>query len=517
MQKVKLILSLFFFVFFIGISHATIINVDVSDFAFTPISFDAAVGDTVVWTLSSGTHTTTSTSVPSGAATWDYTFTGIGDTFSYIITVPGVYEYHCTIHPTLMIASFSTPVSLPLIEEFDYPVDDLLKYHGWVNHSGTGTFIPVIAGSLTYPGYPSSGIGNSTEIVGGSGSREDIHRNFDVVDTQQVYAAFLVSVVSAATTGDYFAHFGPTFPTTLYRARLFVKDDGAGNLLFGLSKASTSTVEYTTTTYSYNTTYLLVLKYEFVGDATGSDDVVKLYIDPNPANPEPAVPDLENSDSNTDETIGSFALRQGSQAYDVQFDGLRISKIWEEVLPVELTSLSANVSNNNVNLNWTTKTEINNSGFEVQRKTANSNWEDISFVRGYGTSSETHKYTYTDENLNTGKYFYRLKQVDLNGSYKYSDVVSATVNQPFKFDLAQNYPNPFNPSTTIKFSIPKASNVTLRVYNLLGQEVQTLINGFKQAGNYEIKFNARELTTGMYLYKLEAGAFSSVRKMILMK
>ncbi len=132
----KYVLSILLSFALIGIIKPTTINVDVANYAFTPSSFDAAVGDTVVWTLSSGTHTTTSTSVPAGAASWDYTFSAIGDTFAYVITVEGVYEYHCSFHPTLMIASFSTPVALPMYEDFDFPADDNLTMHGWVAHSG---------------------------------------------------------------------------------------------------------------------------------------------------------------------------------------------------------------------------------------------------------------------------------------------------------------------------------------------------------------------------------------------
>ena len=185
----------------------------------------------------SGTHTTTSTSVHIGAATWDYTFTGPADTYTYIITVPGVYEYICSIHPT-MIGSFATPAALPYFENFEYPVDDLLVYHGWVNHSGSGSFITVFAGSLTYPGYIGSGFGNHIDLAGGSGSREDIHRGFESVSTGNLYAAFLVNVDTAEADNGYVVHFMPPPGNFNYRARLFMQDDGAGNLNFGVTKGN---------------------------------------------------------------------------------------------------------------------------------------------------------------------------------------------------------------------------------------------------------------------------------------
>ena len=176
-----------------------------------------------------------------------------GDTYSYIIQVAGDYTYQCNFHPTLMQGTIRAGYALPMVENFDYPAGDTLtNYGGWKNHSGTGTFLTITSGSLTYPGYTASGIGNSVTVNGGSGSREDANKLFHQQSEGAVYAGVLANVVSASTTGDYFFHFAPYFPSTLFRGRVFVKDDGAGNLQFGLSFASTSTVEYTTTTYSYS-------------------------------------------------------------------------------------------------------------------------------------------------------------------------------------------------------------------------------------------------------------------------
>ncbi len=403
--------------------------------------------------------------------------------------------------------------ALPFVENFDYPVGDSLINHGWVNHSGTGTQIVVQSGSLTYTGYPNSGIGNSVTVAGGSGSREDVHAEFAPVSSGSLYTAFLVNISTATTTGDYFFHLAPAFPTTFFKPRLLVRDDGAGNLQFGLTKATVASAVYTTTPYSYNTTYLLVLKYEM--PAGDSNDVASLYINP-PLDMEPGSADLVTTDLVADDAIGAVCLRQGSQGYTVQVDGIGIGTIWNQILPVEITTFTANTKNGNVVLNWSTATELNNSGFEVQRK-INSDYKTIGFVAGNGTTTDVQNYSYTDNNVNSGNYSYRLKQIDFNGTFAYSEEVNVDVTSPVKFGLGQNYPNPFNPSTKINFSIPQNSEVTLTVFNVLGQEVKTLVQGFMVAGNHTIDFNAAGFNSGIYFYKLQAGSFSEVRKMTLLK
>lgn len=189
----------------------------------------------------------------------------------------------------------------------------------------------------------------------------------------------------------------------------------------------------------------------------------------------------------------------------------------EGQLPVELKSFAASVVNGFVQLNWSTATETNNRGFEVQRKVDGSDFVTIAFVQGKGTTTQSQNYSFVDNNVQTGTYSYRLKQVDMNGSYSYSNVVEVTTN-PTDYSLEQNYPNPFNPSTTINFTLAKESNVNLKVFNLLGQEVASLVsNEFMQAGKYSYKFDARSLASGTYIYRLEAGDFVQTMKMTLTK
>jgi len=187
------------------------------------------------------------------------------------------------------------------------------------------------------------------------------------------------------------------------------------------------------------------------------------------------------------------------------------------VVPVELSSFTASTKDGIVTLNWTTATETNNKGFEIERNASNSEYRNIGFVEGFGTTTEIKHYGYTDKNLTSGNYTYRLKQIDLDGTFKYSNEVEVNVNVPAVFSLEQNYPNPFNPTTIIKYSIPQEQMVKLNVYNLLGENVVTLVNRVQKAGQHEASFNAANLASGIYFYKLEAGTNTSIKKMILMK
>jgi hypothetical protein len=398
---------------------------------------------------------------------------------------------------TLFISSiicallFSTNVFAQVLfeENFDYPVGDTLTNHGiWTNHSGSGFLIMVNSGSLSYVGYPASGIGNSTSLLSGPTSREDVHAPFGATDTTgSVYTAFLIKVDSASTTGEYFFHLWDDAATFNFRGRTFARDDGAGNLNIGLRKASSGTINWSGA-LNFSETYLLVLKYEYVGDLASSDDSVKLYINPDISSPEPASADLVNLDTNTDINVAIVALRQGSNMVAVQIDGIRVTTLWGNIVPVELTSFTASVSGNSVTLNWATATELNNSGFEVQRSATENTWEKIAFVKGFGSTTETKNYSFLDNNLAAGQYSYRLKQIDYDGTSELSDVVNVEVINPVQYALSQNYPNPFNPSTTINFTLPEASNVTLKIFNTLGEEVSVLVNRVMEAGTHNVNF-----------------------------
>lgn len=203
-------------------------------------------------------------------------------------------------------------------------------------------------------------------------------------------------------------------------------------------------------------------------------------------------------------------------------------------LPVEITEFTAFHSiDNKIELYWQTATEVNNYGFEVQKsedRTQNSeeSWESIGFVLGNGTTNSPKEYSFTDDlnpNLNLTQVSYRLKQIDNDGSFAYSKVVTVDLTSitsveediQYQFAVEQNFPNPFNPTTQIKYSIPTNSLVTLIIYDLLGSQVKTLVNDFQNAGKYSSEFNAEGFSSGVYFYRLSAGRFSETRKLLLLR
>jgi hypothetical protein len=193
----------------------------------------------------------------------------------------------------------------------------------------------------------------------------------------------------------------------------------------------------------------------------------------------------------------------------------------DTTIDVELISFLASLDNKKVNLIWSTATETNNKGFFIERKFENSHWEQIGFVEGFGTTTEIKNYRFTD-NLELYSYngiiSYRLKQVDYDGKYKYSHEVKIEADLiPYEFLLYQNYPNPFNPTTKITWQSPVGSMQTLKIYDVLGNEVATLVNEEKSAGYYEVAFDGSSLPSGIYFYRLTAGEFVQTKKMMLMK
>jgi hypothetical protein len=210
-----------------------------------------------------------------------------------------------------------------------------------------------------------------------------------------------------------------------------------------------------------------------------------------------------------------------------------------ECVPVELIGFYAITDGSDVQISWSTATETNNSGFEIERLQDSKierlkEWKTVGFVPGFGTTTEVHHYSFIDESLQPGNYQYRLKQIDFDGTFEYSNIIEVTIDAPSIFSLEQNYPNPFNPTTKIKYSIPSVETyrdaslqVTLKVFDILGNDVATLVNEEKTAGTYEVEFsakggsasggNAYKLTSGIYFYQLKAGTFVETKKMVLLK
>ena len=221
--------------------------------------------------------------------------------------------------------------------------------------------------------------------------------------------------------------------------------------------------------------------------------------------------------------IEAYGLNPNETKYDNNVGSNFIATFYTDgTFPVELTSFSALIKNKSVNLVWHTATEQNNYGFEIQKsevRSQNNQWTKVGFVKGNGNSNSTKEYSFADYSVTSGKYIYRLKQIDNDGKYEYSKEVEVDLGKPTTFALNQNYPNPFNPITVISYQLPANSYVTLKVYNAIGTEVTTLVNGYKEAGsyNYELGIGNYELSSGIYFYTLRAGDFVQTRKMILLK
>jgi hypothetical protein len=221
---------------------------------------------------------------------------------------------------------------------------------------------------------------------------------------------------------------------------------------------------------------------------------------------------------------------------DICADDIIINGTWsgggtkcDGPVPVEMTSFTATITTKNWNaeLHWETATEVNNYGFEVERRRIqnvecrmqNEEWENVAFVQGSGTSNSPREYSYSDANLPSGRYAYRLKQIDQDGLFKYSQSLEVEIGlAPKVLALEQNYPNPFNPTTTIEFTVPEDGHVSLRVYNSLGQLVATVFDGEAKAGYIQkATFNASRLSSGVYFSRLQYNEKTLLKKLVLMK
>ena len=235
-----------------------------------------------------------------------------------------------------------------------------------------------------------------------------------------------------------------------------------------------------------------------------------------------------NWDSYTVAGTGSGNYELNTTAKTIKIYGLSSFSIFTSTgsdgpLPVQLSSFSSALSGRDVKLTWKTDKETNNAGFDVERKLVGTNeWKKAGFVTGKGSSNSPVNYTFDDRKLNSGKYNYRLKQIDYNGNFAYHTLGTVVdVALPTKFSLSQNYPNPFNPTTKIDFDLPFDSKVNIVLYDLTGREVKTLVNDSRTAGFHTVQFNASDLSSGTYFYRImtkSAGAdYVMTKKMMLVK
>jgi hypothetical protein len=192
--------------------------------------------------------------------------------------------------------------------------------------------------------------------------------------------------------------------------------------------------------------------------------------------------------------------------------------MYDTPLPVHLQSLTYNISENDVTLKWTTANEENNSGFEIYRTSkAENNWLKLGFVKGNGTKNSPSNYVYIDKKVSSGNYSYRIKQIDYNGNYEFYDLNNiVSIGLPKKFNLSQNYPNPFNPTSKIDYQIPQNAIVKLKLYDITGREVMSLVNENQAAGYYTVQVNAENLASGNYIYNLVA-SFADGKENVISK
>ena len=296
---------------------------------------------------------------------------------------------------------------------------------------------------------------------------------------------------------------------------------------FGLAQFTEGEV-YTPFSYAFNTTYLIVVKYKIVVGST-NDEASLFVFTSTPPGTEPGTPTLGPvTSANTDPAdIGTVAVFRStlSTGNNVLLDGIRVGTSWNDApLPVQMSSLTATSHSSGTELKWNTETEVNNYGFEIERSAFSTqlsapSWLKVGFVAGSGTSSSPREYSFVDRGLAAGRYAYRIKQIDHDGTFRYHGNAEVEIGLTEKqFVLESNYPNPFNPSTTIRFTLAEDAKTRLRVFNVLGEQVATLFDEVAQAGRlHEVTFDATRLPSGVYFSTLESGNLRVVKKMVLMK
>lgn len=233
--------------------------------------------------------------------------------------------------------------------------------------------------------------------------------------------------------------------------------------------------------------------------------------------PEKTNPDLNGGYGSYGTCLINWINCMHDSGFAVTIDSSEISVYNLSIIPVELTSFSSALDNGVVMLNWRTASETNNYGFQVERSNDGITFNHIAFVPGSGTTTEAKTYSYRDSFLMNKEYYYRLKQIDLNGNHSYSNIIKVELHPPDKFVLNQNYPNPFNPTTKIKFAIPKESFVNLSLFNAVGELISTLVAEQMKPGFYEYEYDGSNLPSGVYLYKIKSGNYFNAKKMILLK
>lgn len=399
----------------------------------------------------------------------------------------------------------------------------------WSSGSASTFSDPMLVqiGALTYTGYSLSGIGKKLFLPNMTPASSNNRGYRAFTGSQTVYYSMMVNLrevtnLSAypATKGEYLTGLWATGNATNANFRgllMFAAGSASGTYRMGvLANQPGTTTSWVETDLDPLTTYLVVIKYE----RNNPTCKASIWINPSLGGSEPSPDAL--SDLGTTETVGGntdvgrFGIYQRGDKPKVDIGGIKVATTWSSApLPVELVSFTASIIGSSVHLKWNTATETENVGFRIQ-KCVNNNWMDLGFVEGAGTSSAPREYSYVDKS-EAGNYQYRLKQLDRDGSFTFSSAVEVTLATPNTWNLVQNFPNPFNPVTSIAFHLGKSSAVTLTVMDLLGREVAVLVNSVLPEGPHTASFNASALSSGIYLYRLEAEGYTKTMKMTLIR
>lgn len=420
-------------------------------------------------------------------------------------------------------------------EDFPYALGDSLLNHGW-KMAGAPSYLNsmlVTGPPLAFEGYALSDKGAAVFIAP---SGQDLYRSFAPANSDDVYLWMMIKVAVAQYYGDYFCALSSADLSTT-TARLFAKSSSESGFYIGIAKGNEEPL-YSTQELTYGLTYLVVVKYSFRTGST-TDDAVSLFVFASGEEVPVDEPPTAFVGPHTTPYVGdigdvsSVMLRQGTSwmAPALTLDGIAVMPSWAPALPVQIAYLRAlPIEGAAVRLEWQTLSETDNLGFAVEKSPDGKVFRPIAgaFIEGHRTTLVPHEYSYTDNTAEPGTWYYRLCQMDGNGATHYTDAVKVEVltgvgeTTPASFTLEQNYPNPFNPSTEVRFQLPAASMVRLVVFDMLGREMETLINGHRPAGTHSVTYRAN-LPSGTYFYRITATApdgslaFSDVKRMMVVK
>ena len=397
-------------------------------------------------------------------------------------------------------------VTLPHYDGFSYTVgQSLTTQSGWSLLNGQTSDLLITSGSLSYSGYSNA----NGEKISFSGSGEDAAKTFTQTTSGKIYVSLLMNITSLGSlnaTGGYFFGLAEGAASTTYGATIWLKSNGSGYQI-GVNPRTTSTnTVWNATQLVLNTTYHVCVSYEIISGST--NDIVSLWINPQTGGSEPQA-DITTTNGITDlVNLNRILIRQDNTTAtpSIDLDEIHIGTTWSNsvVMPVLLSSFNCEKIGKTNELNWSTESEQNNSGFEIQRSTDAVNFEKIGFVKSLsatGNSSSRLDYTFTDYNPVGLRQYYRLKQTDFDGTSKYSAVVLVTREAPTALQLTHVYPNPSRESLYINTASPTKMELQLLVIDLGGRVV-----GKKQVsaeiGNNGFDIPVAHLASGTYILKV---------------